>query len=1252
MEIPVKIVTVNHLNSWSDTLAARADIPGIIASLIRATCPSLQSYRFPSGDASQAHGFDGVAEVLEARPFVPSGQSIWEFGTGKDFERKANSDYAKRTKELTPAERSMRTFTFVTTRLWDTGLDDWKRARSSDGWKSVEVLDASAPESWLAECPAVALPLARTLHIILPDGVRTIQEFWEEYSLNFAPTLTVELLLNGRKERAKRLCEGLAAGLPSLSKWRADSPTEALAFICSAILSADAELSAFLCSKTLILETKAAAQIVPRKNGFNFILPPDVSQVGAALATTNHVILVLGTDDRADGCDAIELMNTIDFAAGLKSMGFEEGEAFRWAGMCGRSVTVLSRLKASARAIPPRWHDNPKLVPLMLAGGWNASNEHDRAVVAKISNTAYENVDSEVRRLAALPDSPFDLEGSIWTLRSHKDAFTLLAYLVDSGCQQRLVEACIDVFAESDRELDIPQEQRPPVPTRGADFRHSEWLRRGLARTLLLISGLHEAAGFKVIGQDPVDYVENVVSSIPRLAEDVRVLASLKHEFPRLAEAAPRPLARSLERVLGGDNKNWVRVIFRDKQDQSLWAASSPHTYFLWALETMAWNPAYLHQAASILMILAESDPGGRLSNRPLESLREIFLAWRPNTYASTEERIAVLRSICRVSPRVGLELAMSLLPKSHDHSGGTAKPRMRDFGEANSKPTTIADVQYAYRQYAEIAVEVAGNDISRLREIVDNLPQLDETTRARAITQIEKSARVAEPDDVFQLWSRLHDLVLRHQTFRDAAWAMRTDQLKPLEELCQAIQPTNPVLRIVWLFNEYAPKTGVPKGEGYIEDANHDRSEAVRELLREHGPSAVLELAKKVRLPHFAGIAVVDATRSMDVIQEITARAVAPDSGVSEDFAIGLSAAAHELHGVAWDNWLERFARGLQPGPAANLLLRWRDSAKTWEFAASLSPAIEKEYWKRKWAFRPTTPQEVSYAFEKYAEVERFSAILDMIAYDESVLSTRQCIQVLEGLIHEVDNEPKKLQHVHYEVAHMIEALQKRADVDIEELGAIEYKFLPILEFQAEPVALNRLLGTSPELFVSVICDAFAPASGERGEITHERRQRARLAYSLLQSMKTVPGFSAGVGDVTHLRAWLSEARRMSKDADRAIIADQQIGQVLAYAPFDAEDGAWPAKSIRDVIEDVADDQIELGIAISRFNQRGAFTKSLFDGGAQERGIAEQYREWSQAARGWPRTSSLLRRIAEDWDRHAKRADSEAELDQLRDGG
>jgi len=1245
----MNLIKASDLDVWSRSLAARANLPGLVASLIRASCPTLQSYRFPSGDASQTHGFDGVADVATSTTFVPADRSIWEFGAGENYKEKASADFKKRTGEVSADDRAKQTFTFVTSRIWHGGPEDWEKEHTSSGWLKVRALDATSLELWLSECPSVSLILARDLGIIPPTGIRTILDFWDEYRLNFDPVLKEELLLAGRAERAKGLCQALSEGLTGITKWQADSSAEAIAFIAASIMKADPETSAFLISKTLIIEAAEIAQILPT-NRFNFILTPPAARVGPALARTSQVTLALGSDDRAGEAELLDRMNTREFAAGLKSMGLDDEEAFRLAIRCGRSVTVLSRLNASAIARPPAWHRDATLVPFVLAGGWDARNEYDQAVMERLCDASYDKIDASARKFASVADPPIDLDGTVWTLRSATDAFMLLGSLIDMASQQRMRDVCMDVLGERDLTLEIPEQGRPIIPVRGADFHHSEWIRRGLARSLVLISGLHEAAKFKVIGATPEQFVDDIVRSLPGLAEDVRLLASLKSELPVLAEAAPIPLASALEHVLEGDSAAWVSIIFRDKKGQSFLSSFSPHTYILWALETMAWSPKYLHRATSILMKLAEHDPGGSLTNRPLHSLREIFLAWKPNTYAPLDERIAVCRSVCTRSRKTGLDLAMALLPTRFDHSTTTAKPRLRDFGDASSQTVTYGDANKAFQQYGDLAVELAGTDILALSALIERLPQLSVGALERALTAIRISSASASPEDIFQLWTKLRDLVQRHQSFQGADWALPQDQLRPIEDLCKEIEPRDPIRQILWLFNDYVPKGGMPRGQDYMEEANRDRMQAVRELLSGHGIAAVLQLAKAAKLPQFVGIAVAQATESVELLKQILEAGLKPESSVDIDFAIAVSAVGHESHDTDWDDWLVGLASTLDADSAANLFLRWPDNHQTWNIVAKVSPEAEKEYWKRKWAFKPSSQDELLFAFSKYSEIGRFSAILDMIGYDEATLSTSQCIETLHGLIGELNAEPSKLQRIHYQLVHMIQALQQRGDADLTQIAALEYEYLPLLEFQAEPVALNQILADSPDFFVRVICDAFAPASGPKEPITDDRKLRARLGYQVLQSMRIVPGFSGGTGDPDHLRTWISEVRNLAKEADRALITDQQIGQVLAYAPADADDRAWPTKKIRDLIEELAADQIEKGIMISRFNQRGAFRKELYDGGNQERGLAKQYRDWAAAARNWPRTRALLERIAEDWDRHAKRADTETRLDQVRD--
>ncbi len=78
--------------------------------------------------------------------------------------------------------------------------------------------------------------------------------------------------------------------------------------------------------------------------------------------------------------------------------------------------------------------------------------------------------------------------------------------------------------------------------------------------------------------------------------------------------------------------------------------------------------------------------------------------------------------------------------------------------------------------------------------------------------------------------------------------------------------------------------------------------------------------------------------------------------------------------------------------------------------------------------------------------------------------------------------------------------------------------------------------------------------------------------------------------------------------------------------------------------------EDIERGIYTERFNMRGVYTKSLYEGGAQERALAERYRLWARASKDYAAMSALLERIAEGWERDAESEDTRAKLDKMRD--
>ena len=91
-----------------------------------------------------------------------------------------------------------------------------------------------------------------------------------------------------------------------------------------------------------------------------------------------------------------------------------------------------------------------------------------------------------------------------------------------------------------------------------------------------------------------------------------------------------------------------------------------------------------------------------------------------------------------------------------------------------------------------------------------------------------------------------------------------------------------------------------------------------------------------------------------------------------------------------------------------------------------------------------------------------------------------------------------------------------------------------------------------------------------------------------------------------------------------------------------------WPHEAVRDLIEELASQHIETGMEVEVRNSRGVTSRGMYDGGDQERSLADKYSQWAEATQArWPRTSAMLRRLAESYERDARRHDIDAERDE-----
>jgi hypothetical protein len=1259
-------IDAKQLSTWaSERIDARSALPRLVGQLIRASVTDVTAFRFPSGDSAQIQGWDGQ---LVARPegsfrtYIPEGSSVWEWGVAESPGTKAQSDWKKRKKN--PGDgvnQAETTFVFVTPQTWPKS-STWVAKKKKEGspWRDIRIIDGVALEEWCELCPAAAATFARENGFAPKEDVQDIDEFWESYASRFNPKLAEAVLLAGRAEQSQALLQTLSADT-GIHRYRGDSLDEVLAFVAAVIRSADESQREYLRARTLVVQSENAARLLKARPNLIFAMRGEGVRYGGLL-DDRCVIVPIGRDSTKQS-SAITLARPLvhEMSEALCTMGIVEDKALKLAYGCGRSVSILARTIASADSERPAWRNSHHLIPAFLAGAWDQSSEADTAAVLALSGfSTYDDLEGSLRAFLALPDAPLETVGAVWAVRAPVDMFVHVAHLITNTDWARLKEAAKKVLSEVDPSLELPPGERAYARLRNKVLTHSSWLRDGITTTLLILAALGVENDTLINGGSPQDFVNQLVADIPGLRDDYRVIASLSAQLPMLMEASPVPLFLALEHLLEGDGTK-LMPIFRDTKDQNWLFGSSPHTGLLWALEVAGQDPQLLPRAADILARLAEIDPGGTHSNRPLNSLRSLFLTWKPLTNASHEFRLAVIDALVAAHPEIGWKLLLVLMPKMLDTGFQSVSPHFRDAGASDRETLTWAILYKTITAIVSLAVRLAGTDPLRWESVLDSLGSLLPADRQLVIAGFSKSVSLMHEQDKERLWQHLADFVRRHKTYAGADWSLPSEELEPLERILEEIAPKNLETQDQYLFKEVFPDIPGVEPENLLTRTEELRKEVVARILRDGGVDRVVRFSSDVEAPRYVGAAFGLVGQDMATIMDgILAK---NDSGKPDlGFSGATSSTAHQRFGEKWADLIRaEFAKGkLAESQLQELIEWWPHNRLTWDWIAGFGDDARKNFWERRraWGIQ-ATGKDFDDAIDNYLDAERPEFIIDALYQRANEISTPNLIRLLEEFEKRIAQNPRLLNDnvLDFKMKFIFKALQSRDDTSLEVVAGWEYRYLPLLRESwstSDPnSALDRYLVRSPEFFVKVISNVFR-GKADRGEpaedISPQARARARTSLTLLESFSTIPGENGTSIDSLALDAWVQEARRLAKAADRLAITEQYIGKILSHGLADPEDKVWPHRAIRDGLETWKSPEIERGVVIGKLNSRGVTRRAPFDGGKQERALADSFREDASKVNAWPRTKLLLIGLAEHWKQSAEQEDRRVEEMRLRE--
>lgn len=1264
LRIYTMMITRDQLASWADTPESKANFPYLISRLIRATTAKDTKVDIPWGSATYIEGWDGIVNSKEEARYIPEGISLWELGTGQDPKKKADSDYEKRTKDPLGYTPQDATFVFVTPRKW-RGKDTWvKRRKEENKWKDVIVYDGISLEQWLDEAPAVSRWFASQGYagVCSSDGIITADECWEEWSCSGQLELTPACVLAGREVARDALIK-LLEGNPSIIGVRASTKGEAIAFILATMKASDSEVSGRFFSTTLIIDQEDRFRSVSSsmQHALNLIVRFDNAGLfSSAVRRGHHVLVPLGADD-VFSPDPITLpaVDRDALIAALVASGLSRTKASKYTKESGHDITILKKLLGFPSYGTAWIKTQPikELIPALLLGRWDESYPGDRELLEKLSGASYAEYKEVLGRWLHLPESPLKKIGETWRLTSPLDLWRSISVHLTDQDFQHLEESFIQVYHSGNPVL-ASQIDLPDYISKKRTY--SDWVREGLAQSLILIA----IPQVEVCLRDPQSWVDRIVGGLLSNARGA-MWVSINRELPLIAEASPRVFLNSVSRSLSLPNPE-VMDMFKEKP--GILVPESSHTGLLWALEELAWMPSYFKTACLLLHKLATLDPGGSLANRPLNSLKEIFKAWHHQTLASYEERVKVLREMLRRDVDVSWKLLKSLLPSfSSEIASLTHRMRWRMFWEAT-------DLRYTNREWFDMCSEAVGmlislcdSDETRFSDLIEAAPGCMPRDRERILKWAQENVGEIRHEKNLA-WNTLRRVLNKHKLYPDEKWALRREELYPLEQLYNQLQPDYVQARYMYLFNEdiYYEVLEPSSITLSYRELSHDsiaglmataRERAVAELVEELGVERVLELRLEVKYPWYLGEALAKVIKDEQDLQCVWL--CLEDDASHIAFAHGFISQKLRSEGFSWMQTLvkELLEKGYSDKAVANVLVEVRLGQELWNYIDFLGEGVHQEYWLRmRPIFNDLTNEEVIEGINKLLQYRRFSSAVREAWLHGSDLPSSILIEVLRKWGTGESLEPSSL--CGCEIGCIFKELNNRSDIDKTSLLELEWLYLPLLTgagVQGGVPHLEEELVSNPESFVQHIKCLYRPKNKDQqqeeqeGLSAEQRKNAAERSYLMLKTWKKIPGvLEDSTIDGTKLREWIDAARALAEECDRLEVADVHIGQLLAKYPEDYLPN-WPARTIFQVIEDINTEELKEGYSVGMYNKRGVTTRGAFEGGGIEHERAGYFGELaSELMCDYPNVAEVFQRLQDNYGRQGNRLDEMAERDRL----
>jgi len=1256
----MKWIDTQDLRNWANRRDCQETLPQLVRKLIRATSKSIKSIKFPSGENILIGGWDGILEVSEETEYLPLGISLWEFGSNKDIRGKANRDYNKRTSNPLGFNPNESTFIFVTPRLWNNSKDWIIEKKKENIWKEIKVINAENLEEWLEITPSVSSWLSiKHLGKYPSEDIQSTEEFWDEWSKEPVKGLELvpQLLLGGRGNQKEKILKSVTN--PNIVAVQSASKEEALAFIIASFKDETSKSEDFFSRSLIVDSPEIYRRLAVLKN--KMILIPrfnDNGIINKAVIKGHTVIVPLSVDDSENWSNKLKLprIDRGSFVSSLIKSGVDEEFAEKYAKETVRDITILRRQLEFNRTLP-NWAkpDNVRdLIPAIIAGRWDEQFESDKEIISKLAGKDYDEYIKNLSRWLRVSDSPIIKINNKWRVSSPLDSWINSAKFILQSDFEIFKDVFIKVLNEVDPALDLKPEERNFAPIYHKNKKYSNWLSKGLLQSSILIAVYGEKLELD-LQLNSQTWIDNLVY-ILLSNNNSKFWKTLDSKLPLLSEASPTSFIKIIEQLVISDTS--LSSSFFEEYSDGVFPISY-HTGLLWALENLCWFPEYLLRASIILARLDKIDSGGRLSNRPINSLHTIYNSWHYQTLATFKERISVLEYLSQHYAEVAWKILIKMLPVNHPTTASFShQMRWRMFDVKTRFNVTFEELFRTHSASLDLLLSIYDFSESKSVELIEKLTAIAKNEREKVFSFLNKNFDKLQKKDNL-IYNSLRKLISHHRKYSTSKWALSDANLEPFIELFNKFEPDDEITKSIYLFNEHYPDfvDDYKLSENKYEEKEHliykRRKEFIEKIYTLNGLEKIIEISKSVNLKGIFGVITAEVVSQKDEVLRI---AVLLKSEDNLDFAYNFFWKTNQINNKKWisDFFSELQSLNFDFISLARFLICIEQNKKLWEFIEKTPVEIQRYYWLniKPQIYHIDINQRLE-AIEYFLKYKRYFSALDMCSQDIEKIPSKVLVNVLKKVVREKAEEPIRIDK--YKINKIFKALDKKKEISEQVLFELEWLYLDLLTSymnERTPKSLHKEISKDPSFFINLLKWIYKSESDNEKEIEilskEQITNRAKKAYSLLDNWKGVPGLDDSNNiDYEFLLSWVKRALELADECDRTKIANNYIGKALAQLQLTDEN--WPKEEICKIIEYLNSEEVNLSFRIGIRNNRGTTTRGAFEGGKQERKLGEFFKNHSARLKNsFPLVSGILNDLSMDYIAEAKREDDLAEIDKL----